>query len=240
MTCALCKCDKPLLNSHVVPEFLYRPHYDDKHRTLLFHRRDTPSTMLQKGLRDRLLCRQCEEHLQRFEDYFARFWYQEQPLPNPLEGSEVILTDIDYCRFKLFVLSIAWRASVSKLPELTSTTLGPHEESMRRMIVETDPGPVEQYPVFAGVIVEQETKTPWDGAIVAPRKIRVNSHWALRMVFGGAVWTVLTSRHQTLVLDGYFLTEAGRVKLVLLPLEDFVVGSGLAKAVHSSLREGRR
>jgi hypothetical protein len=148
MTCALCKRDEPLLNSHIVLEFLYRPHYDEKHRTLLFDQRNAPSTMLQKGLRERLLCGECEGRLQVYEDYFARYWYKEQPPPDVLEAPEVILTDIDYSRFKLFVLSIAWRASVSQLaPEMS---FGPHEEPMRAMLISANAGSMEQYPIRAG------------------------------------------------------------------------------------------
>ena len=32
MSCRLCKNDEPLQNSHVIPEFLYGPSYDEKHR----------------------------------------------------------------------------------------------------------------------------------------------------------------------------------------------------------------
>lgn len=111
---------------------------------------------------------------------------------------------------------------------------------MRTMILEVDPGPADRHPIFAGVIADAETKRPWDGVLLAPLKIRVHSHWACRMVFGGAAWTILTSRHQTLPLGAHFLTEAGQLRLVVLPLEDFATGRGLAEAVHGSLRESPR
>ena len=72
--------------------------------------------------------------------------------------------------------------------------------------------------------------------MLAPLKIRVKSHWACGMVFGGVAWTVLTSRHQTLPLEGHFLTEAGELRLTALPLKDFAIGSGLTDAISGSLR----
>jgi hypothetical protein len=228
MTCALCKREEPLVNSHIVPEFLYRPHYDEKHRTLLFDKRNAPSTMLQKGLREELLCVDCEGRLQVFETYFARFWYKQGALPDVVQGPEVVLTGIDYSRFKLFVLSIAWRASVSTLAPHTS--LGPHEEPIRLMLLDAKPGPMHWYPIFAGVIVDGDTGKPWDGVILGPTKMRVTSHWACRMVFAAVSWTVLTSRHQTLPLEDYFLTEGGQLRLRALPLRDFALGSGLTEA----------
>ncbi len=155
MTCALCQQEVPLVRSHIVPEFLYKPHYDEKHRALLFDKRDVPHTMVQKGLRERLLCEGCEARLQVFEDYFARYWFKERPLPAKVVASEVTLRGIDYARFKLFLLSIVWRASVSDTaPEMS---LGPHEEPVRSMLINVDPGPKGSlYPIFAGVIVDEE------------------------------------------------------------------------------------
>ena len=113
MKCVLCRQEAPLLKSHIVPEFLYRPHYDENHRALLFDKRDAPYTMVQKGIRERLLCAECEARLQVFEDYLARFWFKQRPLPAVIASSEVVLTGIDYAQFKLFLLSIVWRASVA-------------------------------------------------------------------------------------------------------------------------------
>ena len=230
MTCALCRRDEPLLNSHIVPEFLYRPHYDDKHRAMLFDGSSAPFKVLQKGLREPLLCQECEGRLGVFESYFARFWYKRSALPPVVNDPEVVLTGIDYSRFKLFILSIAWRASVSS----QASSLGPHEAQMRAMLMNADPGPMHQYPIFAGVIVDTDTNQPWDGVMLAPLKIRVKSHWARRMVFGGAAWTVLTSRHQTLPLEGHFLSERGELILPVLPLREFAIGSGLTHAVRAS------
>ena len=208
MTCALCKREAPLRRSHVVPEFLYKPHYDEKHRALLFDKRDAPYTMLQKGIRERLLCEECEARLQVFEDYFARYWFKQHPLPAVIAAPEVVLSGIDYAQFKLFLLSIVWRASVAGTsPEMS---LGPHEERMRNMLLNSEAGPRGLYPIFAGLIVDEERR-PWDGAMLAPLKIRVRTHWACRMVFGGVSWTVLTSSHQTLPLEQHFLSESGDI-----------------------------
>jgi len=234
VTCALCQREAPLVRSHIVPEFLYKPHYDEKHRTLLFDKRDAPYTMVQKGVRERLLCEECEARLQVHEDYFARFWFKRNPMPTAVVAPEVFLSGIDYAQFKLFLLSIVWRASVSGTSREMS--LGPHEERMRSMLMSADPGPADLYPIYAGVIVDEEGR-PWDGAMLAPLRIRIKAHWACRMVFGSVVWTVLTSSHQTLPLEQHFLSGSGDLRLPALPRKDFFVESGLAEAVRGSLRE---
>jgi len=44
----------------------------------------------------------------RFEDYFKRAWYKLRP--NLVERPAVLVKGLDYTLFKLFYLSILWRA----------------------------------------------------------------------------------------------------------------------------------
>ena len=66
MNCRLCTLDRGLRNSHIIPESLYKPLYDKKHRAV--HLTDFKGTNdykklkpLQKGLREKLLCNECPE-----------------------------------------------------------------------------------------------------------------------------------------------------------------------------------
>ena len=237
MVCALCKLEKPLVNSHVMPELLYKPLYDEKHRTALFESRGGKQRLIQKGLRERLLCDDCERVIQVYEDYFARYWYQTKPVPAEVHCRELPLSGIDYRLCKLFVLSIIWRASASRLAELHGGALGPHEERIRKMILNGDPGPLDKYQILAALIIDTATGEVWDELVVSPRKTRVNTHWASRVVFGGACWTVLTSSHPMYQLSDYVLTEAGDLRLPVLSHSDFVRGTGVAAAIRRSLEE---
>jgi hypothetical protein len=231
MICALCKLDRQLRNSHVVPEFFYKPVYDEKHRTQLLSG-DGSCRVLQKGLRKRLLCGDCEQLIQEFEDYFARYWYQGHPIPERVEDNEVLLKGVDYRRVKLLLLSIAWRASVSGLPVFASARLGPHEESIRNMIFKGDPRTSEDYRVYVGLIIDPQTHALWDKIILLPLRIRVDGHWASRMVFGGASWTVITSGHQMPRLHGRVLTETGELRLPLITWPDFARAAGLVEVTQ--------
>ena len=237
MECALCRQERPLMKSHIVPEFAHKPMYDHKHRAVRLGYGEAPRS-IQKGLRERLLCEDCEEVIQTSESYFAKYWYGTRPVPEKLDGDELLLTDIDYGQFKLFLLSVVWRASVSRRPEFAGAELGRHEGVMRKMLLAKSPGPADQYPIYAGLIVEPHTREPWDRVMLAPLKIRVRSNWASRMVFGAVAWTVLTSSHQTLGLESHFLTEAGELRLAIFPWRDFVRASGLLEAVQGSRHDG--
>lgn len=241
MQCALCKLDSELRNSHIVPEFIHRPVYDDKHRSLLFGQGESSYRLLQKGLRERLLCDDCEQRIQEFEDYFAQYWYQSHPIPGRIEDAELYLKGFDYRRFKLLMLSIVWRASVSELPEYATVRLGPHEEQIRRMILDGDPGASDHYPIFAGLIVDPETRELWDQVILSPLRTRVGPHWACRMVFGGASWTVITSSHQPRTLQDHFLSESGDLRFTVVTWTEFAKVTGLVETARrlNSIMDGK-
>jgi hypothetical protein len=70
--CKLCLERRPLLNSHIIPEFQYRPLYDDLHRfTTISSDPERTTKFAQKGIRERLLCGECEQRLSVWEGYSA-------------------------------------------------------------------------------------------------------------------------------------------------------------------------
>jgi hypothetical protein len=129
VTCALCKTEKPLSNSHVIPEFLYQELYDGLHR---FHRISTTpeakNRLLQKGIREPLLCHDCEQQISVWEGYARQVLFGGVPIQGNKEDKKITVENIDYANFKLFQLSIIWRASVSSRPEFRQVQLGPHQE----------------------------------------------------------------------------------------------------------------
>ena len=118
MKCALCELDKPLRKSHIVPEFLYAKLYDIKGRAIGIHgqghlRRE----FIQKGLREKLLCDDCEQFLNdNYEKYFKEYWFDKNPLPQVIPAEGVLLRNIDYKAFKLFHLSVLFRCGVARHP----------------------------------------------------------------------------------------------------------------------------
>ncbi len=62
-TCRLCGKTRKLRRSHILPEFLYRPLYDGKHRYFVVSAATDSNFSLQSGLTERLLCGDCEQQL---------------------------------------------------------------------------------------------------------------------------------------------------------------------------------
>jgi hypothetical protein len=75
--CALCQQDRELCASHIIPEFFYKPVYDEKHRFYTFSTdpADEVEGPEQKGLREHLLCKDCEGKLSAWEGYARKVIY---------------------------------------------------------------------------------------------------------------------------------------------------------------------
>lgn len=71
--CALCHEPGELRRSHIIPEFFYKPVYDETHR-FLQSSTDPADRVLtrQKGLREYLLCQRCETKLSGWETYASK------------------------------------------------------------------------------------------------------------------------------------------------------------------------
>jgi len=149
VSCKLCLQKKQLQNSHIVPEFFYKPCYDEKHR--IYARigsklADIPP--LQKGLRERLLCRDCEQKLSPYEKYNREVLYGGVEITVSQKGGRIEITGLDYNRIRVFQLSLLWRMSIATHQFWRSVGLGKHEERVRKMVLNEDPGEPHQYGVY--------------------------------------------------------------------------------------------
>jgi hypothetical protein len=195
--CRLCRREQPLLQSHVIPELLYRPLYGPTHQIRSVDA-DLPIRLLRKGLREPMLCGDCEVRLGKHESYFASVWLGNQALkelPEPFIG--VVRQGLDYASFKLFHLSILWRCSVATLPEFRGVALGPHEDRMREMILGGDPGLPSDYPIAACVLIRAGSIETHGGVVSVPIRQRHGSGSVYSAVYAGCLWLLFISPNMT-------------------------------------------
>jgi hypothetical protein len=213
--CALCRQEGELRRSHIIPEFLYKSMYDQKHRFhVLSSVSDLPDSMAQKGLRERLLCDACEGALSKWERYARGVLSGGEPLEWSRDGSVVHVSGIDYTRFKLFQLSVLWRAGVSKLPMFDRVQLGPHEPVLRAMLLGEDPGEEGTYPCVTFGLVDDTGKRM--DMIVQPAAQRIEGHRAYRFIVGGFMWVFfVTARPPAGPYRVGFLRESGKLSFVI-------------------------
>ena len=177
MICKLCKQTRNLRNSHILSEFLYRETYDAKHRAHAISSEATiPEKFIQKGLRERLLCEECEQKLSIWEHYFRETFLIGKGLKFKHVSNYTHVEGLDYKIFRLFELSILWRMSISALDFFSEVDLGTtHEERIRSALLNEDPLRPEDYPCFhSAVLIAGKIHT--DG-IINPISLR---HYGLR------------------------------------------------------------
>lgn len=166
--CKLCNQTKPLLNkSHIIPDFFYVQAglYNEKHQ---IHKIDIQKfiknksfTLIPTGVYEKgILCEKCDNNLLGgLETYGRKVLYgglkfhEEiscKNFRNPNDGFEYsICKNVDYKRFKLFLLSILWRAAISTNPIFKDVDFSNNYiETLRKMLFEMNPGKINDFPII--------------------------------------------------------------------------------------------
>lgn len=240
MACKLCGLEKPLQLSHIIPEFFYKPIYDEKHR--IFPRmggRLPKAPPLQKGIRERLLCRECEQKLSPYEKYNRRVLFGGTEIAVQQQGNTLLLSGLLYEKIRIFYLSILWRMSLAKGHRMwRNVQLGPHEEKIRGMIFRENPGEPHEYgfycivPLFDGTMVAD-----W---ILEPDLVRNKNGRFYRVVMGGFLFLfhvskVRLDRH----LESRFVDKAGRWTITVVDARKIPFIQGEALRVYKALKRER-
>jgi hypothetical protein len=243
-SCRLCHSEGELRFSHILPEFLYKPLYDDKHRFIGL--KDVPEpganeALLQKGIREYLLCVDCEQHLSKFETYASQVLRNFPDTSREPPSSVVRVTGIDYVRFKLFQLSLLWRAGVSNQASFQGIYLGPHEQRLRQMICNEDPGEPLDY---GCVLIRTMGPETLDHFIMPPSHFRFLGHHGYQMLFAGMIWTFVVSSHSNQIHEkGSFLARNGTLPIHIGAEtgSEFIAGLGRELRKRGSLvTKGKR
>jgi hypothetical protein len=174
---------------------------------------------VQTGAWEYLLCAPCEKLLNEFDDYFARTWLEGNALPCQIPREPFLVRGLDYARFKLFHLSVLWRAHVASRSEFAAVQLGRHGEFIRKRLLARDPGPEDKYPIAAACVVDEDGS--WNRGLMIPYAlVRQDGHHSYLAVFAGSQWIVNVSSHPWGVLQRGALTEAGTLLVLVHPLSD--------------------
>jgi len=183
MKCNLCLKETVLIKkSHIIPDFMYNGIYDEDH---FIYKLDLikpeKSGKNPTGVYDKhILCSNCDNKvIGTFESYASKLLFggkmkmDEMPLFETIAPETMMVKNINYAKFKLFLLSILWRSHVSSNKFFSQIDLGPYAEIIRKMIVDSDPGDEEQ---FETCIIYYNEKALPSKSIVTPRKIKYNGN----------------------------------------------------------------
>ncbi len=218
--CKLCLEVGVLRNSHIIPETSHLPLYDEKHRMVTFSPANPGRTgFLQKGLRQPLLCERCEQLInERYEKPFQKYWWDGHALDRIPRDDVTILDGIDYPSFKLFHLSVLFRAAASTLENFSQVRLpGRHYEQIRRMVHMGSPGRYWKYPMIATAIKGDDGEI-WDALVGPAHAAFLDGYPCYVLTFAGVEWRYfVSSRRLPLSVLRLAMTEEGKLPIVRMP-----------------------
>ncbi len=226
--CRLCHCDGKLQRSHIVPEFLYKALYDRSHGMMHAHGQGHRGWQrAQKGIRERLLCSRCECFLNdNIEKPFRELWCEQGRLPDPMQVGRTYRLRVPYSAFKLFHLSVLWRASVSGLSAFAQVALGKHEEALRSRLLALDPGPAWCYPIIGFFTVFDGDLVRWISA--SGTQVMAGLRTTC-MTYGGAEWFVGVASHRSAEFERVALKGDGTIEM---PAMDATTSSAVQRALE--------
>ncbi len=234
-TCKLCHEEKQLCYSHVIPEFMYLEMYDEKHRALKVE--SDPGTrerFPQKGEREFLFCDDCEGRLGKFENYASPIVKSLLALEVEEDDGTYIVRDINYQSFKLFQMSLLWRASVASIDMFGNIALGSHEERLRKMLLSEDPGPPDQYGCM--MVAMQDTKY-MHRIIWSPETDQIDGLPVYRFQTGRLFWYFFLPNAIPAGAASHFLTEGGNLQVPKAPWTEEVVMQRLAGPIAEARKK---
>ena len=211
--CKLCRNEDTLRNSHVIPEFYYKAIYDkDKKRFYAISSDEEKRPRHhQKGLREKLLCDSCERKLNKWETYFANLLFEKAKVRE--EDGRFVVLDADYKQVKLHQISIIWRSGISQLDAFKFVKLGPHQEKMRKMILNEDPGDYYQY--GCGLFINMKYKDFTQSILKPPEMTKYNSHRIYTFILGGLLWVYFISSHKPDRADELFIKDDNELPIII-------------------------
>lgn len=185
-----------MCKSHIIPDFAYAPIKNDKNQIYAVGRN---VKKVQTGYFEKLLCQNCETLISGYESKFKTLWMDTIP-PNfnhlattPLE--DVISVEVtDYDAFKLFHLSVFWRAAVSTGFKIEPMSFGRYEAQIAEMIRTGDPGQPGDFPFMAVLKLTKDLRPEPSVTQLAKGQGRFEGHHYYMMSYAFCDWTFVVAR----------------------------------------------
>lgn len=237
--CRLCGEEKKLIKSHIVPEGFYKKMYDDKRRLFLASQSRDSFTFMQKGQREELLCKECDSNIigNEYDKYGIEVIRDCLQIETFTDSKKEIWVGLDYNKFKIFLLSVLWRAHIAR-KFYRGITLDENIESMIVESIKNGQAPKENVIPIVGIslVNPQDSNDKCDGIITNgntyKREGQFNSKTYI-IIFGGYAWTfIVPSAEKNDPQEIFFLKECGFMHFPKISIYDFAPLTDLMKSIH--------
>lgn len=250
--CRLCENEAELLNSHVLPDFFVRqlefpetrgPGQQQRHVIVasISGKNKGVDTYQRgswergEGFIERLFCKHCESLLSKWETYARNALYGNSPPPSkkkiigellhylgPPQKHFFRMGHLNYAEFKLFQLSMLFRASVAKGPMFQQVSLGEkHTSIIRSMLLNENPGHQLDYPCC--LTSYEDAEGGLEDICCAPRRGKDPQigTW-YEFVMGGYSWLYYVSSQPKPAGANHAIKENGELVISVISGQQFI------------------
>ena len=146
--CALCRKERKLAQSHILPQLLYKQAFEwDKRIVEVSSTPEQYQQIYQAGIWEHLLCEHCDgDIVGHWESYFETEVLAPSDHVQECRADRFEIRNLNYTKVKLFLLSLLWRMSVTSRREFSNVKLNAEdEERIRQRLIDEDPGSPQHY-----------------------------------------------------------------------------------------------
>lgn len=218
--CRLCGQEQSLCRSHIVSEFAYRPIKNEKNQIFAIGNK---VEKIQKGYVEHLLCQKCELHISKLERRFANLWMDPvrdlcARRANALSEEVINVPFPDFNAFKLFHLSVLWRAMVARNFSYGPMTLGPYESKIVSMIRNDDAGQPGDFPVFGFLKINKDGSPDPTVTMLSEAKGRWDHSRVYMMSYAFCEWMFVIAKPAAQWMIDYEAGQRDEQKIWLSPV----------------------
>lgn len=209
---------------------MYQPLYNEKHKFV----KSTAGDLVQdkftrpsSGEYEKdLLCANCDNKIIGKLESYGKIIFDGNPTQR-LPFKYTISTtnegivfkkyeNVEYSTFKLFLLSILWRSSISGRDFFREVKLGSHEEIIRLMLLNHDPGEEDIYPVLIFDLRQQSDN--YEKFIGQPRRLKQQSNVLYSFIVQGLLFIFKVSKnYRNKLIVGQTIKKSNEFTIVCLP-----------------------
>lgn len=141
------------------------------------------------------------------------------------------MENLDYKKFKLFLMSILWRSAISNLDFFSEIKLAKKKaERLRQMLDSENPG--DTYDFCTVAVISKLIGKTFPDIIIQPYPVRFLSYKFYYYVMGGIHWLIFPSKMTKLFpLRNHFVTKNGKMIIQLVRSEGFGSYSDILKGI---------
>ena len=199
MICRGCNQDKKLVRAHIIPESFFRElRSEEGTLKLVTNTKGVYTKRAPIGVYDQeILCKDCEDLFQEVDDYAAKILLNSDNHEELLHYGKLAgyrIKNINYILLKRFVISLLWRASISKQNFYKKVNLGPIEARAKKLIWDKSSGEKHE---FSFVLAKFDDTGTYSKIVLDPLQERWFGKRYYRFYLGGYILYVKVDSQET-------------------------------------------